>query len=56
MLKHIPHLKNSMDIQSGQFLPLKASAKKKRQTSNMSDKEKQKIICSFFQLFIFLAR
>jgi hypothetical protein len=42
MLRNIPHLKNTMEIQSGQFLPLRASAKKKRQTSNMLVKPRKK--------------
>ena len=36
MLKNVPHLKNSIGIQSAQFLPEKASSKKKRQTSDPS--------------------
>ncbi len=41
MLKNIRYPKNTMEIQSGQFLPATASDKKKRQTSNVSVKNKK---------------
>lgn len=42
MLNGIPNLQNSMNIESAQFLPASATARKKRQISNGLVKTRRK--------------
>ena len=51
MLKNIAHLKNSVTIQSGHFLSIKAAARRKRQASNASVTMAKKIRYSFSPSF-----